>query len=179
MTAGPRTGTSFLLDPTDLTRVGRGNDCDIILVDPLCSRCHAELICEEDGWWIRDTGSGNGTYLNGQRIERGRLNVGGMFRVGSTEFLFSWSDEPPTMNTDQTNAERIVGQQSLDTNKTHILTSSLRVEHLPEELMVLYQLSLKLLGTTDPDKVIGFALERLRQCTDASVVGFLWVNDDE
>ena len=82
------------------------------------------------------------------------------------------------MNTQQTNSERIVRQQTFDRNDTDILTSSLRVEHLPDELMVLYQLSLKLLGTTDPDLVIGSALERLRQRTDAAVVGFLWVNDD-
>lgn len=179
MTAGPRTGTSFLLDPTDQTRVGRGTDCDIILVDPLCSRVHAELLREDDGWWIRDTGSRNGTFLNGQRVERGRLSVGGMFRVGSTEFSFHWSDEPPTMNTQQAHAERIVRQQSFDTNETNDLTSSFRMEHFPEELMVLYQLSLKLWGTSDPDGVVEHALERLRQRTRATVVGFLWVNDDE
>ena len=179
MTAGPRAGTSFLLDPTDRTRVGRGTDCDIILVDPLCSRVHAELVREDDGWWLQDRDSRNGTYLNGQRIERGRLNVGGIFKVGSTEFLFSWSDQPPTMNTDASVEERIVRQQTFEPSETNILTSSLRVEHLPEEVMVLYQLSLKLLGTSDPDRVVEAALERLRERTDASVVGFLWVNDDE
>lgn len=179
MTAGPRAGTSFLLDPTDRTRVGRGTDCDIILVDPLCSRVHAELQREEDGWWLRDRDSRNGTYLNGQRVERGRLNVGGMFKVGSTEFLFNWSDQPPTMNTDSAVAERIVRQQTFEPNETNVMTSSLRVEHLPEEVMVLYQLSLKLLATQDPDSVVESALERLRERTDASVAGFLWVNDDE
>ena len=178
MTSGPRVGISFLLDPTDQTRIGRGTDCDIILVDPLCSRVHAELRREADGWWLLDAGSRNGTYLNGQKVERGRLNVGGMFKVGSTEFLFNWSDDPPTMNTDSTGTERIVRQQSFDTNDTNILTSSLRVEHLPAELMVLYQLSLKLLGTPDPDGVVLSALERLRDRTNAAVVGFLWVNDD-
>lgn len=179
MTAGPRKGVSFLLDPTDVTRVGRGTDCDIILVDPLCSRVHAELQREEDGWWLRDAGSRNGTFLNGQRIERGRLNVGGLFKVGSTEFLFNWSDQPPTMNTDAVSTERIVRQQTFDSNETNLLTSSLRVENHPDELMVLYQLSLKLLGTRDPDGVVRSALERLRERTDADVVGFLWVNDDE
>lgn len=178
MTAGPRLGTSFLLDPTDHTRVGRGTDCDIILVDPLCSRVHAELLREDDAWWIRDAGSRNGTYLNGQRVERGHLNVGSSFKVGSTEFLFNWSNEPPTLNTDPTIAERIVRQQAMEVGETNLLTSSMRVEHLPEELMVLYQLSLKLLGTRDPDSVIGAALQRLQQRTDATVVGFLWVNDD-
>ena len=179
MTAGPRAGTSFLLDPTDRTRVGRGTDCDIILVDPLCSRVHAELMREDDGWWLRDHNSRNGTFLNGQRIECGRLNVGGNFKVGSTEFLLNWSDQPPTMNTDSAVEERIVRQQTFEPTETNILTSSLRVEHLPEEVMVLYQLSLKLLGTSDPDRVVEAALQRLRERTEASVVGFLWVNDDE
>ena len=179
MTAGPRAGTSFLLDPTDCTRVGRGTDCDIILVDPLCSRVHAELQREEDGWWLQDRESRNGTFLNGQRVERGRLNVGGMFKVGSTEFLFNWSNEPPTMNTDSQVSERIVRQQTFEPTETNILTSSFRVEHLPEEVMALYQLSLKLMGTREPDSVVESALERLRDRTNSAVVGFLWVNDDE
>lgn len=179
MTAGPRAGTSFLLDPTDCTRIGRGTDCDIILVDPLCSRVHAELVREKDGWWVRDRSSRNGTLLNGQRIERGRLNVGGHFKVGSTEFLFNWSDQPPTMNTDSSVAERIVRQQTFEPTETNIQTSSLQIEHLPEEVMVLYQLSLKLIGTREPDGVVRSALERLRERTEAAVVGFLWVNDDE
>ena len=179
MTAGPRAGTSFLLDPTDSTRIGRGTDCDIILVDPLCSRVHAELIREQDGWWLRDHQSRNGTFLNGQRVERGRLNVGGSFKVGSTEFMFSWSDQPPTMNADTDLSAHIVRQQTFEPSETNIQTLSLRVEHLPAELMVLYQLSLKLLGTQDPDGVVEAALERLRERTHASVAGFLWVNDDE
>ena len=106
MTAGPRSGTSFLLDPTENNRVGRGTDCDIILVDPLCSRVHAEIVREEDGWWLCDAASRNGTFLNGQKIDRARLNVGSTFRVGSTGFLFSWSDDPPTTNTDVAVAEK-------------------------------------------------------------------------
>ena len=82
MTAGPRAGASFLLDPTDQNVVGRGTDCDIILVDPLCSRIHADVHREDDGWWVRDAGSRNGTFLNGQRVERGRLNVGPRFGWG-------------------------------------------------------------------------------------------------
>ena len=179
MTAGPRSGTSFLLDQTDETQIGRGTDCDIILVDPLCSRVHAQLLQEDDGWWVRDAGSRNGTYLNGQKVERGRLTVGATFRVGSTEFLFNWSEQPPTMNTvTGGGTERIVKQQACDTSDTNLLTSSLKVQHLPDELMALYQLALKLLGTRDPDSVVGSTLEQLRQRTKARIAGFLWVNDD-
>lgn len=179
MTAGPRLGISFLLDPTDDTKVGRGTDCDIILVDPLCSRVHAQLTREEDGWWIRDAESRNGTILNGQRVDRGKLDVGSSFKVGSTEFLFNWSDQPPTLNTDPNVSERIVRQQGIETGDTNILTSMIQGEIRSEELMVLYQLSLKLLSTTDPDHVILSGLKRLKHITGATVVGFLWLNDDD
>ncbi len=178
MTQGPRSGTSFLLDPTDQNRVGRGTDCDIILIDPLCSRVHAEIVREDDGWWVCDADSRNGTYLNGQKVERGRLVGGATFRVGSTEFLFNWSDEPPTMGTEGSSSEKIVKQAAFDSNETNLFMPAMQTEQFSAELMVLYQLSLKLLGTRDPDRVVGSALELLRGRTNASVVGFLWVNDD-
>ena len=179
MSAGPRVGTSFLLDPTEQTRVGRGTDCDIILVDPLCSRVHAEVAREEDGWWVCDADSRNGTYLNGQKVQRARLVAGSTFRVGSTEFTFNCSDEPPTMNTAGSTAERIVRQATVEPGDTNLLTASLRTEQTSVELMMLYQLSLKLLATRDPDGVVESAVELLRQRTGAAVAGFLWVNDDE
>ena len=46
------------------------------------------------------------------------------------------------------------------------------------KLLVLYQLSIKLLGCTDPDDVVKQSLELLRLRTSAAVVGFLWVNEE-
>ena len=47
-----------------------------------------------------------------------------------------------------------------------------------EELLLLYQLSIKLLGCEEPDEIIRVALDLLYDRTDAAVVGFLWVGDD-
>src|SRR5690606_23954121 len=47
-----------------------------------------------------------------------------------------------------------------------------------KELMLLYQLCIKLLGCSDPNKVVDISLELLRTRTKASIVGFLWVTDD-
>lgn len=47
-----------------------------------------------------------------------------------------------------------------------------------EELVLLYQLSIKLLGRDVPEDVIHIALELLHERTRAAVVGFLWVNDE-
>src|SRR5262245_3343541 len=67
MTNGARAGTQFLLDPARPNRVGRGLDCDVILTDPLSSRVHALVVCQDGDWWVRDAGSRNGTYVSGQK----------------------------------------------------------------------------------------------------------------
>ena len=67
---GKRSGTNFPLDPRRETLMGRGTDCHISLPDPLCSRVHAIMSYEDEGWVIHDQESRNGTMVNGQKIER-------------------------------------------------------------------------------------------------------------
>src|SRR6185369_7028125 len=49
--------------------VGRTSDCTILLSDKSVSRRHLELVQGEHGVLLRDLGSGNGTKLNGQRVD--------------------------------------------------------------------------------------------------------------
>ena len=44
--------------------IGRDRSCDIILLDKVVSRRHVRLEVEEDGLWIMDLGSANGTQLD-------------------------------------------------------------------------------------------------------------------
>ena len=48
--------------------IGRDATCDLVLSDMTVSRTHADLRLEADGWLLSDTGSTNGTRLNGWRI---------------------------------------------------------------------------------------------------------------
>lgn len=49
--------------------VGRGpGPGGIAIIEPSVSRCHAELKRAATGWFVRDLGSTNGTYLDGRRI---------------------------------------------------------------------------------------------------------------
>ena len=48
-----------------------------------------------------------------------------------------------------------------------------------QELMLLYQLAIRLLGCDDPDEVIRVSLELLEGARKAAVVGFLWVDDED
>ena len=182
MTVGSRAGTAFLLDPTDSNRIGRGMDCDIVLTDPLCSRVHAVLVREGDGWWIRDAGSRNNTFVNGQKADEARLVEGSMIRVGSTEFTFHQSEQPPTQllsNVPANMTQTIVSDRLVDPHDTgHFAISALREPAQVHDLLMLHQLAIKLLGCANPDEVVRVALDLLHDRTKASVVGFMWVADE-
>src|SRR6266511_3572491 len=47
--------------------IGRERGCQLVVDDPLVSRRHAEVVFAEDGWLLRDLGSRNGTFVEGQR----------------------------------------------------------------------------------------------------------------
>src|SRR5437899_2108972 len=49
--------------------VGRSSDCDHQISHPLISRRHCAFDLQDDEIWVRDMGSLNGTYLNGERLE--------------------------------------------------------------------------------------------------------------
>ncbi len=70
--------------------IGRSARNDLCLEDPFASRLHAEVRQRDDGIWVSDLGSANGTYLNGQRLTSpARLRNGDCVRIGETEIEFS------------------------------------------------------------------------------------------
>jgi FHA domain len=82
-------GRDFELDSAQLT-IGRGGQNDIaIRSDEYASARHARFEPRQDGVWVQDLGSTNGTYLNGARLDRPRrLNAGDVVRVGETDLRY-------------------------------------------------------------------------------------------
>ena len=57
----------------DTFRIGRDPECELPVTEQAVSKVHAEVRCEEGQWWLVDVQSRNGTYLNGERIERASM----------------------------------------------------------------------------------------------------------
>ena len=62
--------------------VGRSRPADLIIPDASLSRSHARIERLDGELWVEDLGSTNGTRVNGDRIERSRLEAGDSLVVG-------------------------------------------------------------------------------------------------
>lgn len=50
------------------TVVGRASGCDVVVPTNKLSREHCLLVKKDDGWWVEDLNSSNGTWVNKERI---------------------------------------------------------------------------------------------------------------
>ncbi len=69
---GELAGYRCVIDKNEFL-IGRGGECDLILPERQVSRRHAMIVRRDDGYFIRDLGSKNGTYVNGQQVTDERL----------------------------------------------------------------------------------------------------------
>lgn len=70
--------------------IGRSSASDVVVEYPDVSRQHASLILAEDGYYLKDLRSTNGTYVNGERVLKDvLLKPGDEIRLGSSvRFIF-------------------------------------------------------------------------------------------
>ena len=73
--------------------LGRSRDADVRIDDANVSRRHAEIVQEGSTYWLVDLGSTNGTEVDGQRVQRARLDDGSRFTLGETTVTFSTERE--------------------------------------------------------------------------------------
>jgi hypothetical protein len=70
--------------------VGRDSANDLVIDHPLASRRHARLEHDDQGYFVRDLESTNGTYVNGTKIEGARqLHNQDTIWVADVELIFS------------------------------------------------------------------------------------------
>lgn len=84
--AGAKEGTEIPLKKEKFV-IGRASDCTLRAGSEAISRHHCAIKRGDEGLSVRDLGSRNGTYVNGDKIaEEVRLKNGDTLRVGPLEF---------------------------------------------------------------------------------------------
>jgi DNA-binding NarL/FixJ family response regulator len=86
---GPE-GTRLVELANDRSSLGRGETNDVVVpADPTVSRLHAVIERYPTGYCVRDLGSANGTFVNGEAV-RGetRLRTGDELRLGNSRLTF-------------------------------------------------------------------------------------------
>ena len=84
---GGRSGESFTIEG-DRISIGRSPDAEVFLDDVTVSRNHALIVRRQDGLYIDDLGSLNGTYVNRRRIESHLLADGDEIQIGKFKLSY-------------------------------------------------------------------------------------------
>jgi diguanylate cyclase (GGDEF)-like protein len=81
--------------------LGRGEESDVLVLDPSVSRRHAQVLCRAKGRrtdrpgirvLLEDLGSTNGTLVNSKRVTRAELRPGDKILIGQTVLKFEFRD---------------------------------------------------------------------------------------
>jgi phosphoserine phosphatase RsbU/P len=78
---------NIILNRTPFT-VGRKVDKDLVIADPRVSRDHAQIMQEGADFFLVDQGSKHGTFVNGMRIERQKLERGDRLEFGARDSAY-------------------------------------------------------------------------------------------
>src|SRR4051794_26216886 len=90
---GDQAGRNVEVDGSELV-IGRATDTNVTIHDANVSRRHASITPLGDGTVeLRDLGSANGTFVNGERVEAVVLRGGEQLQLGDTVFHVQGRDE--------------------------------------------------------------------------------------
>jgi two-component system, NtrC family, response regulator HydG len=171
---GSASEKKYVLDASQPIRIGRGSGCQIFLSDPLSSRTHVIISYESGNWIASDADSRNGTLINEKRVTEAKLVHGDRIQVGSTELLFELPDDKEDT---QPKGQTLILESPISREASMSAMSQLVSQKRSQDMLDLYQLSICLMRCTTPDEVAITGLEMLRVRTQATAVGFLWVDD--
>src|SRR5690606_21434598 len=125
--------------------VGRSSDLDMVLVEEMVSRRHAHIEMRGGVVHVEDLGSTNGTFVNGERIQRATLTEGDRLLIGTSILkLVAVEESPPGSRRNLQHValgKETIRQQATGANATR-MTGNLEEIPLPD-LMQLFGTSRK------------------------------------
>jgi len=149
--SGKYQGGEFPLPPSKELVVGRSSELDMVLVEDMVSRRHAKITVTGDQIFIQDLGSTNGTFVNGEKIKRARLQEGDRILIGTSIIKLVAADAGAAAHSAGPNLEAVAAGRR--TSQVRTMSGSIAEIPLPD-LMQLFSASKKsgvLVVRTDKD----------------------------
>src|SRR2546423_7765171 len=133
--AGPYKGRVFNFTQPDTFLIGRTEDSHLCLPeDKFFSRHHCMLEITPPRCFLRDLGSTNGTFVNGQRVAEASLKSGDQIQGGATVLLVEVSanetDSPQTTSPEEHLSPTIVTVACLNCGRSEEAEATSAEEHL-------------------------------------------------
>jgi tetratricopeptide (TPR) repeat protein len=110
--SGPDIGVEWAYKQPEVV-MGRDEECELVLSDIGVSRRHAKISLEKNRFFLTDLGSGNGTYLNGVRIEREPLQSGDEIVIGERTLRFVELTDAPSTDAAHPVGEKLTAEPQL------------------------------------------------------------------
>ncbi len=117
------TQTEFELGDRPIT-IGRSPEADLVILDDKASRLHCGIRVWDGDFILKDLKSKNGTYVNGQRVEMVKLELGDQIRVGSCVFAFEMDAGKGTQTILREVADEMAGGKGYSTMLKEIVEDS-------------------------------------------------------
>jgi len=113
----------------DKTTVGRVSDNAFEIPEASVSSHHAEILLRGNDIVIRDLGSTNGTFINGEKITEAVLKPGQTLKFGTVELRLDTGDAPPT-GANQASPGGTAYRQKQMLDQTRIIPQGVKLDEL-------------------------------------------------
>src|SRR5688572_12105818 len=132
--SGKYQGGEFPLPRNGEIVIGRSSELDMVLVEDMVSRRHAKITVANDQIFIQDLGSTNGTFVNGEKIKRTRLNEGDRILIGTSIIKLVATDTAPSVDEARARLEDVAAGKR--TSQVRTMTGSIAEVPLPDLLQL-------------------------------------------
>ncbi len=190
---GKREGQEIVITEGKVITIGRGEESDIPLFDTGMSRRHFQMEIRAGNFIVTDLGSTNGTFVNGQRIERSALASGDVITAGASVFemqvvakekdrrasstaIMAWPDGGPPMQYESMQGVNLEESSFLNVPEDKGTRVLLKQAH--RSLATLYKVGNLIHAEKDLNQIFNTTMDAIMSAVDADR-GFLVVQDPE
>jgi pSer/pThr/pTyr-binding forkhead associated (FHA) protein len=144
--SGKYSGGEFPIGEGQEIVIGRSSELDMVLVEEMVSRKHARINLSDGVINIEDLGSTNGTFVNGEKVERGTLHEGDRVLIGTNilKVIATAQDADQKLDLKSVAAGRVTARQRMSRAAEEAPRMSGSLEEIPlPDLLQLFGTSRK------------------------------------